>query len=120
MILLSGYVFPQDPIQTDSDKYKVILENDRVRVLEYKDKPGDRTMMHHHPAFVLYALSPFTRKLTFPNGKTKTHEFNSGEVLWMEEQKHIGENVGKTDTHVLIVELKNSKKAVNNSKEIRK
>jgi hypothetical protein len=29
--------------------YKVIFENDRVRVLEYKDGPGDRTKPHGHP-----------------------------------------------------------------------
>ena len=31
-----------DPTQTDPDKYAVIFENERVRVLEYKDRPGDR------------------------------------------------------------------------------
>ena len=31
-----------DPTVTDPDKYWAIFENDRVRVLEYKDKPGER------------------------------------------------------------------------------
>lgn len=31
-----------DPTVTDPDKYRAIFENDRVRVLEYKDKPGGR------------------------------------------------------------------------------
>jgi hypothetical protein len=96
----------QDPVVTDGDKYKVILENDRVRVLEYRDRPGDKTTLHHHPDFVLYALGPFKRKLTFPDGKFVTREFAAGEVIWMKDQKHIGENVGQTETHVLIVELK--------------
>jgi hypothetical protein len=30
-----------DPTQTDPDKYAVIFENERVRVLEYKDRAGD-------------------------------------------------------------------------------
>jgi hypothetical protein len=29
-----------DPTTTDPDKYKVIFENERVRVLEYRDTPG--------------------------------------------------------------------------------
>ncbi|MGZ8512272.1 MAG: hypothetical protein ACXWWL_02420 [Candidatus Limnocylindria bacterium] len=37
-----------DPTQTDPDKYAVIFENERVRVLEYKDRPGDRTSPHRH------------------------------------------------------------------------
>lgn len=97
-----------EPTQTDPDKYKVILENEHVRVFDYKDQPGDKTKLHHHRKFVLYALSPFKRKLTFENGKTVEREFFGGEVLWNDEQSHIGENIGQTDTHVLIVELKNS------------
>ncbi|MDD2266379.1 hypothetical protein [Sulfuricurvum sp.] len=98
--------FAQDAVETDGDKYKVILENEKIRVLEYNDKPGDKTHQHHHPAFMLYALEPFKRKLTFPNGKQVEREFKKGEVIWMEEQVHVGENTGKTDTHVLIVEMK--------------
>ena len=33
----------RDPAVTDGDKYKVVLENDRIRVLEYRDSPGQRT-----------------------------------------------------------------------------
>jgi beta-alanine degradation protein BauB len=52
-----------DPTQTDPDKYKGHLENDRVRVLEYRDKPGDRMSPHSHPDSVMYTLSSFERRL---------------------------------------------------------
>lgn len=32
-----------DPTITDPDKYRVVFENERVRVLEYRDEPGQRT-----------------------------------------------------------------------------
>ena len=38
-----------DPTITDPAFYKVIFENERVRVLEYKDRPGDKTHSHQHP-----------------------------------------------------------------------
>lgn len=95
-----------DPAKTDPDKYKIIFENHRVRVYDYKDKPGDKTKLHHHKDFLLYALSPFKRKITFANGKTTTRQLKQGETMWSEEQAHIGENTGKTNTHVLIIELK--------------
>ncbi|HKZ94754.1 MAG TPA: cytoplasmic protein [Candidatus Bathyarchaeia archaeon] len=95
-----------DPAKTDHDKYKVIFENNRVRVYDYKDEPGDKTKLHHHKDFLLYALSPFKRKMTFTNGKTTTRELKQGETLWSDEQAHIGENIGDTNTHVLIIELK--------------
>ena len=94
------------PTETDPDKYKLVLENERVRVYDYIDKPDDKTQLHHHDAFILHALSPFKRKLTFENGESVTREFKGGETFWSESQNHIGENVGDTDTHALIVELK--------------
>lgn len=110
-VLLSfSEVWAQDPVKSDGDKYKVVLENERVRVLEYRDKPGDKTTMHAHPDFVVTARSAFKRKLTLPNGKTMVREFKPGEVMWSDAQSHIGENVGDTDTHVLIVELKEPRK----------
>lgn len=99
----------QDPVQTDGDKYKVIFENERVRVLDYHDTPGQKTSLHHHSAYVLYALSPCKRKITSGDGRTIMREFKSGDVLWSPAQSHIGENVGTSETHVIIVELKDIK-----------
>lgn len=110
LLALSLGAAAQDPLQTDGDKYKLLKENDRVRVLEYRDQPGEKTHQHRHPAFVLYAMSPFKRKLTLPDGKTMVREFKAGDVLYSDDQTHIGENVGTTPTHVIMVELKESAK----------
>lgn len=106
--LLMPFAFGQDAVQTDGDKYKVLLENECVRVLEYRDEPGHKTQQHNHPAFVLYALSSFERSLTLPDGKILRRKFEAGEVAWSPSQTHIGQNVGQTPTHVLITELKRS------------
>ena len=95
-----------DPLHTDGDKYKVRYENDRVRVLEYSDKPGDRTHEHRHPPFVLYAVAPFKRKLVLPDGKELIREFKAGDVMWSDAQTHIGMNVGETPTQVIMIEIK--------------
>jgi len=97
---------PGDPTQTDGDKYKVPLENSLVRVLAYHDRPGDRTHLHRHPCFVLYAIEPFKRRLTFPDGTQKERAFHAGDVAFMAEQAHVGENVGTAPTNALLVELK--------------
>lgn len=106
MCLVAGSSLAQDPVQTDPDKYKTVFENERVRILEYIDMPGEKTLRHQHPDSVIYALSPFRRKLTLGDEKIVVVEKNVGEVYWVPEQEHIGENIGATDTHVLIVELK--------------
>ncbi len=95
-----------DPIETDGEKYKVRFENDRVRVLEYRDAPGQKTKQHDHPAFVLFALSPFKRTITLPDGKVLTREFKAGDMVQSGAQTHIGENVGSTPTHVIMIEMK--------------
>ena len=105
-VLFSATTLAQNPVQSDGDKYKVVLENERVRVLEYRDQPGQKTQQHHHPAFVLYALSPFKRSITLPDGKVIMRQFKTGDVIYSEAQTHVGENVGDTETHVIMIELK--------------
>lgn len=95
-----------DPAVTDPDKYKVIFENDRIRLLDYKDKPGDATKRHYHPDFLLYALTSFNRNIHLDGGKTLKRSFKAGDVLWSDAQMHIGSNIGDTETRALIVELK--------------
>ena len=94
-----------DPIHTDPDKYTVIFENDRVRVLEYRDTPGAKTEAHGHPDSVLVMLSDFQRRLTV-NGDVREVTAKAGQALWSPAQVHAGENSGTTDSHVIFVELK--------------
>jgi len=106
-LLLVSHASPmRDPVATDGDKYRVLLENERVRVLAYTDQPGDRTHEHDHPAFVLYALAPFKRNLVRPDGSERIREFRAGDVLYSPGETHVGVNIGDTPTQVLIVELK--------------
>ena len=95
-----------DPVVTDGDKYSVVLENERVRVLRYHDEPGDRTLQHAHPDYVMYAESSFKRRLTFPDGRKKEVDVKAGSIVWMKAHQHIGENIGDTNTDAILVELK--------------
>ncbi len=95
----------QDPTVTDPDKYKVVFENERVRVLEYKDRPGDRTSPHSHPDSVMYTLSSFERRLVQGEREVDV-QVPAGRTAWLGAQCHHGENTGTTDTHVIFVELK--------------
>lgn len=94
-----------DPVSSNPDHYRVIMENDRVRVLEYTDQPGERTTPHNHPDSVMYTLSDFRRRLHV-NGQHRDVELSSGGTHWLPAQEHAGENIGDTPTHVVFVELK--------------
>ena len=94
-----------DPTVTDPDKYKTIFENERVRVLEYRDKPGDQTSPHRHPDSVMYTLSSFSRRLVHGDREAEV-ELEAGAVRWLAAQEHYGENIGETESHAIFVELK--------------
>jgi beta-alanine degradation protein BauB len=94
-----------DPVITNPGLYKVIFENDIVRVLEYTDQPGDKTTPHQHPDSVMYTLSSFRRRLSSGEG-SRDVDIAAGMTSWLPAQQHHGENIGATPTHVIFVELK--------------
>lgn len=97
-----------DPAATNPQHYQVVFENDRVRVLEYLDRPGDRTTQHWHPDSVMYTLSTFRRRLYSAAGDTRDVDISAGATLWLPAQQHAGHNIGDSETHVIFVELKES------------
>ena len=99
-----------DPVEVSPQLYRVVFENDRVRVLEYQDQPGDRTRPHHHPDSVMVTLSAFTRRIS-ANGQEVRVELPAGQARWLDAQHHSGENVGTTPTHTVFVELKEPRPA---------
>jgi quercetin dioxygenase-like cupin family protein len=94
-----------DPVVTNGEHYQVVFENERVRVLEYSDQPGDVTTPHQHPDSVMYTLSSFRRRLVSGDVQREV-ALDAGLVTWLPAQEHHGENIGDTPTHVLFVELK--------------
>jgi len=94
-----------DPVETNPDLYAVLFENDRVRVLEYRDAPGTKSVPHHHPDSVMVTLSGFDRRLS-SGGDSVDVSMPPGIARWLGAQSHSGENIGSTETHVIFVELK--------------
>jgi beta-alanine degradation protein BauB len=105
LFFVAGTALAQDPVKVSPDTHKVLLENDRVRVLDIREKPGQKAAMHSHPANVVYALTDFKIRFTYPDGKTEVREGKAGQVRWSEPVTHSGENVGSTELHLVQVEL---------------
>lgn len=105
-LFLASRALAQDPVALYPENYKVLLENDRVRVLEFILRKGATEKFHHHPAAVTYVLSPFKIRFTFPNGTTKVREAKAGDVLFGEEVTHSPLNIGETDARGILVEMK--------------
>jgi quercetin dioxygenase-like cupin family protein len=95
-----------DAVSAAPDVYRVLLENDRVRVLDVQMKPGAKSSMHSHPDLVSYSLNPGRLRFTLPSGESMEVELRPGEALRLEAPTHATENIGTTETHDLTIELK--------------
>jgi hypothetical protein len=102
----AGRVTTQDPVKVSPQYYVVRFENERVRVLEFHLKPGEKEAMHSHPPGVVYFLADATIRNGLPDGTSSERSLKAGEVLWREDTTHTGENVGATEARALAIELK--------------
>ena len=96
----------QDPAKTSPHYYKVLLENDQVRVLEWRLQPGEKEPMHSHPPGVVYELSASKLRITFPDGKTQEATGAAGETFWRGPTTHAIENIGDAEAHAIAIDVK--------------
>lgn len=96
----------QDMAVTAGEQAKVVLDNDKVRVIQLDIAPGGKTGMHSHGDNLVIYLTGGDATQTGADGTTKQRHSEPGEVLWSEPVTHDTENTGKTAVKVLVVELK--------------
>ncbi len=106
LVFTTKTAMAQDFAKVSPQDVKVLLENDRVRVLEVRHQPGVKEPMHSHPAYVTYYLDATRVKVTTPDGKTVEKDRKAGEVQYSGPTTHALENIGTTEQHVLVIELK--------------
>lgn len=103
-----------DAVAVAAQHHKLLLENDSVRVLETRIRPGERTAVHAHPwPSSLYVLSWSDFVRYDPDGKvlvdsrTMATKPQPGTALWSPPVPlHYIVNVGTTELLVIAVELK--------------
>lgn len=106
---VSRDLLAQDAVTTDPRSFRLVLDNERVRVLEYKSGPGFSVCgqgTHYHPERVTVALTDAKVRLTNAEGKTVVREIPAGHVFFAPAETHSTENVGGSGTRVYIIELK--------------
>jgi len=95
-----------DPVQVAPERYRVILENERVRVLDVSYPPGVTTDFHGHPQNLVVALTPIISNPVDANGNVTEYRIEAGEVLWREPATHRGTNSGDEEMHLIMIEFK--------------
>jgi mannose-6-phosphate isomerase-like protein (cupin superfamily) len=106
LALGAAALLAQDAAEVSPKVVKVKLDNDRVRVLEVISHPGDKEGVHSHPATVVFVVSGGKLRLSFADGTKRDVELATGDTAFREPVTHSAENVGSTDVHQIIVELK--------------
>ena len=96
----------QDPVKVDPKHYTVIFENDSVRVLRIHYAPGEKSVMHSHPANVAVFLTGGLATFGLPDGTTSKSDTKAGQVIWSDTQRHLPANTGSKPFDVILVELR--------------
>ncbi len=109
LLIGAAAVFAQDAVKIQPESNKVLLENDRVRVLEVTSAPGATLKMHSHPGHVVYLLEDANTKHTDASGKVVVVEGKKGEARWVDATSDTVENTSKTPLRTIVIEVKDAK-----------
>jgi len=112
--LFAGTLFAQDPTEVDSDHYKVVFENEQVRVSRITYAPGEKSVMHYHPDAVAVFTTDNKVNFTLPDGKVLETTAVKGQTIWTPAGNHLPQNVGDKSLEVILVEMKDQKEKLNN------
>lgn len=102
----------QDAAMAQPSSYKVVFENDKLRALEYRARPGMGVCgqgMHSHPAHLTVVLYDGKARLKTPDGKVTEGSSKIGDVFWSEAETHEVENISGRNSRALLIELKGTK-----------
>ena len=88
------------------DAAKVLLENEQVRVIEMRFKPGVKFDTTSHPNRFIYGLSDGALLFSPPGRTPYELSFRAGEALWLPAQAMATQNEGDKEVRALVVELK--------------
>lgn len=88
---------------------KVLFENERTRVLEYRTNGGKNVCglgVHSHPPHVYIMLTDGKLRVVGADGKESIEEAKAGEAGWEPAVTHRAETVDGKETALYLIEFK--------------
>jgi hypothetical protein len=92
--------------KASSTDTKPLLENERVRVIEMKFKPGDQAAGVSSPNRFVYALTDGSLTFAPPGKRPYELSFSAGEALWLPSESTATINDNEKEVRALVVEFK--------------
>jgi quercetin dioxygenase-like cupin family protein len=97
-------VFAMDFVEAAPKQAKVLVDNDKVRIIEVRIQKGDKIPMHSHPDAVVHVIKGGRVKWTMADGKTTESASKDGETMFRPAVTHAHEHLDAS--HAILIELK--------------
>jgi len=107
LMILSAHVLAQDPTTVAPNVYKkVLLENDKIRVMQVELAPQETVPWHSHPDHFVYALTDGKLEITDKGKAPVVSEMKAGEAKYMVATTHMVKNIGTSPIKFIVTDLK--------------
>ena len=106
-LMSSPSMHAQDPMKVGMKVYKkVLLENNKVRVMSVEFAPGETMPWHSHPQHTVYALTDGTLQITEKGKPATTAKMKAGDAMYFPAVTHMAKNIGKNTVKLVVTEIK--------------
>ncbi len=95
-----------DPTSVSPDVYKLLNENDKVRVVEMTLGAGQSDNKHSHRSETVYFITGGKVRIDVEGGDAIEAEIPDGHVMFSDPWTHTVHNVGDTELRAILVEEK--------------
>ncbi|MGH2665434.1 cupin domain-containing protein [Flavobacterium sp.] len=109
-LMLCSNTYAQDPVMAAPNVYKkILLNNEKVRVIQIEFAPGDVAVWHHHPDHVACALTDGKIEITDKGKAPVAIDLKEGDALFIPAVTHMAKNIGTTTIRMVVTEIKHGK-----------
>lgn len=102
--LFAAQVCAMDFVEAAPNQTKVLVDNEKVRVIHATFKKGDKIPMHSHPDIVVYVIKGGKVKFTTSDGKVVESDTKAGEANFRPAVTH--SHVHPEGGEAIVIELK--------------
>ena len=109
-VLMPMTVFSQelDFVLSHPEFNKVLVDNDRVRVIEFTLEAGEKEPLHSHPDRILYVVEGGIIRAEYETGEPVEFDVVTGTAMYRaaDGTKHTAENISDARVRIIITEFK--------------
>jgi len=102
--LFTTHTLAMDFVEAAPKQTKVLVDNEKVRIIRATFKKGDKIPMHAHPDIVVYIVKQGKVKFTNADGKVIESNTKAGEVSFRPAVTHSHEHLESGEA--IVIELK--------------